>query len=231
MLNLTSLREQVYLYLREQMHNGKLLPGSTIDLNEISKQLGISRTPLRDALIRLECEGFVQILPRRGVRVAALTLQDVKELYEIIGTLEGGVIETHFDHLDAECISRMEDLNQRMREAMKKEDFNSYYELNLDFHNVFLDLSDNVKLRELLDSLKRRLYDFPRRSYIKDWELQNCDEHDQFIGRIKAGDCKGAVRIMRDVHWSYEAQERHIKRFYYKVVEHIRAERELANNH
>jgi len=69
MLNTKSLREQVYEYLRDEINNRKLLPGTTINLNEISQQLGISKTPLRDAIIQLEIEGFVTILPRRGVTV------------------------------------------------------------------------------------------------------------------------------------------------------------------
>ena len=63
------MREQVYEYLRDEISNRKLLPGATININEISRQLGISKTPLRDAIIQLETEGFVTILPRRGVTV------------------------------------------------------------------------------------------------------------------------------------------------------------------
>ncbi len=77
MLNTKSLREQVYEYLRDEIHNRKLLPGATININEISQQLGISKTPLRDAIIQLEIEGFVTILPRRGVTVKKLTLREV----------------------------------------------------------------------------------------------------------------------------------------------------------
>ena len=92
MLNTKSLREQVYEYLRDEIQNGNLLPGATINPNEISKQLGISKTPLRDAIIQLEIEGFVTILPRRGVTVKKLTLQEIKDSYEIVGALEASVI-------------------------------------------------------------------------------------------------------------------------------------------
>ena len=71
-LNVKSLREQVYEYIRDQMMTGHILPNTTLNLNQISDHLGISKTPLRDALIRLEVEGFVTIMPRRGVVVNAL---------------------------------------------------------------------------------------------------------------------------------------------------------------
>jgi DNA-binding GntR family transcriptional regulator len=83
MLNTKSLREQVYEYLRDEISNRKFLPGATININEISQQLGISKTPLRDAVIHLEIEGFVTILPRWSVTVKKLTLQEIKDSYEI----------------------------------------------------------------------------------------------------------------------------------------------------
>jgi DNA-binding GntR family transcriptional regulator len=75
MSNQISLREQVYHFFRQQMQSGMLAPGASINLNEISKKLAISKTPLRDALIQLETEGFVTILPRRGIIVNKLPLR------------------------------------------------------------------------------------------------------------------------------------------------------------
>jgi DNA-binding GntR family transcriptional regulator len=227
MLNVISLREQVYHYLREEMHSGRLLPGSTINPNEISKKLGISKTPLRDALIRLETEGFVRILPRRGVKVNALTLQDVKDAYDLIGALEGWVINCVFDRLSSSHTSELESLNSKMIAAIHSDDFDDYYDLNLAFHDVYLALSSNMMLRHLITPIKQRLYDFPRRSYIKEWELRNCEEHQQFINMIQKGDRDEAVRIMRDVHWSFTVQEKYIREFFFLVRDQIRAERSL----
>jgi len=217
MLNTKSLREQVYEYLRDEIQNRKILPGATINLNEISQQLGISKTPLRDAIIQLEIEGFVTILPRRGVTVKKLALQEIKDSYEIVGALEGSVILNVFDKLDGSHILRMEQLNREQIEALDNEDYNRYYKLNLDFHGVFLNLSENKTLMSLITPFKKRLYDFPRRGYIKEWELNNCREHNQFIESIKAKDREDAARIMRDVHWSYAVQEKYILRFYQNV--------------
>jgi DNA-binding GntR family transcriptional regulator len=91
-LNVLSLREQVYTYLRQQMSLGILVPGSTINIGEIASQLGISKTPLRDALIHLEVEGFVTILPRRGFCVNVLVLRDVRNAYDAIGMVEASIV-------------------------------------------------------------------------------------------------------------------------------------------
>jgi DNA-binding GntR family transcriptional regulator len=214
MLNTKSLREQVYEYLRDQIQSQKLLPGATINPNEISKQLGISKTPLRDAIIQLEIEGFVTILPRRGVTVKKLTLQEIKDSYEIVGALEASVVLNEFDKITQSHISQMEKLNADQKAALEKKNYEKYYRLNLDFHNIFNSLSDNKTLMQLIMPFKQRLYDFPRRGYIREWEMNNCDEHNQFIELVKNKDRMGAANLMRDVHWSYAVQEKYILQFY-----------------
>lgn len=213
-LNVKSLREQLYDYFKDEMQSGNLLPGSSINLNEISKRLGISKTPLRDALIQLESEGFVSILPRRGVQVRKLTLKNIKESYEIIGALEASVVLAVFDRFTGDHISSMKGLNTRQKEAIRTDDFESYYRLNLEFHGIFLDLSDNEALHKIITPLKLRLYDFPRRTYLKDWEQQHLHEHDQFIAFVEKGDKKSAAHIIQNVHWSFPVHEKYFKQFY-----------------
>jgi len=175
------LREQVYAYLRNEMHIGRLLPGEFINLSEISEKLGISKTPLRDAIIRMESHGFVTILPRRGVLVNKLTVQDVKNILGVLGALESSVIESVFDKLGPAHTDEMARINEEMTAAIRSEDTASYYQLNIAFHDVFLGLSENTIMKDIITPLKQRLYDFPRRPYIKEWELINCSEHQQLI--------------------------------------------------
>jgi len=220
---LKSLREQVYEYLRDEMNRGNLTPGSSINLNGMSQRLGISKTPLRDALIQLECEGFVTILPRRCVVVNTLSLDNIRHAYETAGALEGAVIEWVFAKFDDSHIATMKALNQEMRAAINRGAFDSYYRLNLSFHDVFLNLSDNHLLRRLIMPIKQRLYDFPRRGYLVEWELRNCDEHQMFIECIEKKDCAGAVGVIKDLHWSFAAQEDFIRRFYFQETREISA--------
>ena len=214
MLNVKSLREQIYDYLREEMDSGKLISGSSINLTAISDELGVSKTPLRDALIQLEAEGFVSILPRRGILVKKLTLQDIKESYEIIGPLEASVLLSVFEEITPSLVTAMERLNARQGEAIDNNAFGKYYRLNLEFHSVFLNLTDNGALKRTLTLLKQRLYDFPRRCYLKDWEYQHLSEHQQLIDCIKSGEPKGAARMIKDVHWSFAVHEKYFRQFY-----------------
>lgn len=213
-INTQSLREQIYLYLRDEMQNGNLAPGATLNLNAISQNLGISKTPLRDALLQLEAEGFVTILPRRGVMVNKLTLEDVREFYDILGALEASVVLDVFHQITPDLIRKMKQLNQAQRTALEEEDYGRYYQLNLEFHGVFLNLCNNRTLMRLITPLKQRLYDFPRYRYNVEWEKRNCGEHDTFIELIEAGDREGAARFMKYRHWSYTFQEKQIRLFH-----------------
>ena len=196
------------------MQTGELAPGATLNLNEISRKLGISKTPLRDALIQLEAEGFVTILPRKGVMVNKLTLDDVREFYEILGALEASVVLDVFHQITPDHIRKMKTLNQAQKEALEREDYGRYYRLNLEFHGIFLDLCGNRTLMRLITPLKQRLYDFPRHRYNVAWEKRNCAEHDLFIEFIEAGDREGAARFMKYRHWSYTFQEEQIRKFH-----------------
>ena len=168
MINSSSLREQIYSYLRSEIKSGRLEPGSSINLDQMCRKLGISKTPLKEALIKLECEGFVGALPRRGFQVKHLTQQELKDYYEIIGYLESGVVASIFNQLKAPAlIKQMKQSNTEQMKALKAGNFDRYYLLNLEFHDLFLNLSDNATLRELVVPMKKRLYDFPRQNYWK----------------------------------------------------------------
>lgn len=218
-INLKSLKDQVYEYLRKQMEKGEIRPGSSINMDELSQKLGVSKTPLRDALLRLEMEDFVTIQPRRGVKVKHLTLQEIKDYYEIIGALESTVILSVFDKLKDSDIDKMRKHLQKMEEAIKDDNFNLYYKYNVKAHNVFLDLCTNKKLVKIVDNLKKRLYDFPRQEgFVKEWEEASIKEHQKLLKLVEQGKKEEAADFMRDVHWSYKVQEKFLKRYYQKAL-------------
>lgn len=214
MLNVISLREQVYEYLRNKIQAGELRPGSSIRLDRLSKELSISKTPLKEAFIKLETEGFVEILPRRGIVVKSLTHQDIKDYYDIIGSLESSVLLSVFNELSGDHIAEMKRCNAELLKALDDNDFDRYYQLNLHFHDVFLNLSPNLTLRRFIMPFKQRLYDFPRRQYWKEWELVNIGEHSKFLKCIEDGDRDAAARVLKEEHWGWKVHEPYFLRFY-----------------
>lgn len=215
-LSIKTMKEQVYEYFRDQMNKGRVRPGSFLDLNEISRELGISRTPLRDALFQLEFEGFVTIFPRRGVMLNVLTMEKIRHIYEICGALEAAAIVLTSARLCESDIKEMEKCNQQMSRALSRDNFTTYYEANIRFHNIYLNKSDNEELLRVIKINKERLYEFPRNNFfVKEWENYSLREHEELYMLFRSGDFNGAADFMRDVHWSFAVQERFIRKFYF----------------
>jgi DNA-binding GntR family transcriptional regulator len=222
LLTIKSLKEQVYEYLRGQLRTGKILPGSVINLDETSRKLGVSRTPLRDALLQLETEGFVTIQARRGVVVNILSLQDIKNCYEVIGALEGTALRHAFSRIGEAGIEAMENLIQEMKKAIQADNFDLYYEKNLALHDVYLSLCGNERLVRIVTTMKKRLYDFPRqRGFVKEWELASIIEHTDLLDLIRQRKVAEATAYIRDVHWSFEVQKKYIILYYQLAVKPV----------
>ncbi len=198
------LRVQVYNYLQEQMRLGELEPGASISVTKMIDELGVSRTPLREALLILQEQGFVTIMPQRGVIINAITIEDVRDIYEILGGIESRVLLSVFDQITAVEMQKFEKFNAEIETALMAGDIIRHNQANIDFHNVFLHLSKNERLLKYVSNLKMQLYDFPRRDYGKEWNENNLDEHKEFGALVQAGKSIEAADYLRDVHWEFK---------------------------
>lgn len=215
-LQTRSLREQVYEYLRDEMAHGGLQPGEFLDLNELAARLGVSRTPLREALLQLEVQGFITVLPRRGFRLNALTRDDIRHFYEIIGALEATALRQAGPRLGPADFARMRELDAAMGLAIAARDFDRYYEANLAFHDAFLRRCDNARLLAQVNLLKQRLYDWPRRhGMVQAWEEHSLVEHEELLGLLDRGDIAAAAALLQNVHWSFAVQKPFIEAYYF----------------
>ncbi len=215
-LNMKSLKEQVYDYLRQQIHQHVLRPGMAISLERTSLELGISRTPLRDALIQLEMEGFVNIQARRGIYVNGLSLDEIGQFYQVIGALEQSALMLAGAAIDSKGVHEMRRLNGQMKKSLQEDQFDQFYVLNLAFHNLYLQRSNNQHLIRIVENLKKRLYDYPsQEKWLKEWELSSVGEHDRIVDFLEKGDVSSAARFVHDVHWSFEYQRPFIEKYYF----------------
>lgn len=211
----TSLRDKVYEYLRQKMNNGDLLPGSFIDQKEICKELSISRTPLSNAIIRLEAEGIVTIHPRSRVVVNKLEEEDILYLYEVIGAIEGALITKGFPKYTHEILDTMEAWNDEMRNHINKGDLRAYDPIHYNFHQVFVALAPNKFAQRILNSIKNRLWDIPKKSFPQQWYLDACTEHQFIVDALREKKLSKAVSYLRQVHWGFELNQKYIKMAYY----------------
>ncbi|GLH73498.1 GntR family transcriptional regulator [Geothrix limicola] len=214
-LQTRSLREQVHDYLRAEMRAGQLQPGSFLDLNALAQPLGVSRTPLRDALLQLEAVGYVEILPRRGFRVKPLTLDDIRHYYQVIGFLESMALSITAPKLGKKDLQGLRTAHEGMLKALKRKDLDTYLAQNVAIHRVFLDGCANPQIEALLRTPKDRLNDLPlRHIFHNEWEQKSVEEHFELLRLLEAGEIEAAAAYLRDVHWSFEVQEPFIRDYY-----------------
>ncbi len=219
---LVSLREVVYNYLREKMNSGELLPGSFFNLREISEALGISTTPLREALVQLETEGFITIFHRRGAMANALTPKVIRNIYVILGALESAALMEASPRMGPEVVDAMEEHTNAMVRCLEEGDFDEYLSRNNEFHKIYINLSDNEELVHRVDILKQRLYDFPRNNeIIHAWEEAGLKEHRDLVRILRTRDFADAARYLREVHWNYDVQEVFVRQFYAQHLEAV----------
>src|SRR5882672_3212345 len=201
-----SLTDQVYSLLEQQIVEGRMKPGERIREKDLSQQLGISRTPIREALLKLEMAGVVVCDSRRSYNVRILTAVDVNEVFEILGILEGAAVASLTQEITERDLALLEQYNQKMAETSKTGDFHTFGAWNEKFHDVFLSKSKNRSLREVCDSIRRRIYVFPVHpgsvSHLID---QSVREHVEIIRLARAQDLAGLGAYFREVHWNYHS--------------------------
>jgi DNA-binding GntR family transcriptional regulator len=194
------LRTQVYEFLRNELKEEKLKPGKFISINQLMTELGISRTPLRDALLVLQTEGFVTFLPQRGIRINELSQQDIEDLYEMLGALDSRALLSVVNKIGFREINQMKDINHEMMENIEGTKFSRYWDLNTAFHNVYLSLSLNIPLLNQVNIIRQRLFEFGKKDWSGKMRQMNYDEHLVLIKLIEEREAIEAADFMRDVH-------------------------------
>jgi DNA-binding GntR family transcriptional regulator len=189
----TPLRDQIRDRLRRRIATGALAPGSKIIERELASEFGVSRLPVREALRALESEGFVEVVPRRGVIVKTLSRSDVEELFDVREALETLLARrAAAQHHSPAALRRMSRPLERAQRAAEAKRFDQFGDANIAFHNAITELAGNRLLGRMLDPLQSRL----------DWLFRQvddpdrlCAEHSELYHAIVAGDADTAAEV------------------------------------
>ena len=151
------LREKIADIIRTDIIRGVYRNGERLVEPKLAKTLGISRTPIREALRQLEGEGFIEIVPRRGAVVKELTIKDIDDLYAIKANLEGLAARQATVNLTDDQIEILININKKFRDYSEKNPGvpDEHHKDNIDFHNVFIAASGNEKLVDILDGMSK----------------------------------------------------------------------------
>ncbi|HET7629382.1 MAG TPA: GntR family transcriptional regulator [Bacillales bacterium] len=151
----TPARERIAAILREEILSGNLAPGQKLVETELCEDLGISRTPLREAIRMLEAEGMVESIPNRGSRVAEITIEDIQDIYEIRKCLEGLAAQKAASKMSPEVLAKLSSIHEKLSSVLRMGNWNEADLLNREFHSTIYRLGSNVRLIALIEQINQ----------------------------------------------------------------------------
>ena len=191
------LREEVFNTLRDQILKGELSPGDRLMEIHLAEKLGVSRTPVREAIHLLEREGLAVTIPRRGAQVARMTEKELSNVLEIREVLDELAVTKACANVTDEVINKLNSNVVDFREAVKSGDPKKIVEADEHFHNIIYETADNPRLLSIIDNLKEQMYRF-RFEYIREEKNYEklIEEHKRLIEGLKAGDVEEVKAAM-----------------------------------
>ena len=200
-----SLSDQVYEYVFHRIKIGKIAVGDKIDEAELIKELGISRTPIREALIQMTSDNLLENVPRKGFFVKSVDEVEMRECFAVIAQLDAYAMELAMPNIEKDHISRMTTAVDKMSLAISKADEDMYYDWEEEFHTVYREVCGNKVLTNMIRELTRKAFRseaFTKNTATKKdyWEIVNGD-HAALVEAVERRDIEAAKRCLRK-HWT-----------------------------
>ena len=191
-----TLAEQVYQAVRARIMAGALAPGTFLREKDL-EAMGVSRTPIREALGRLASEGFLERLPHRGFRVPEESLASLLELYPIVAALELLAGRLALERFTPDDVARLRAINASLAAARDREDVRAMLELNTAFHRLISERGGNRRLALMLDDLRSQLARLELWYYSgRERTQRSIREHEEIIAAIERDDRARALELL-----------------------------------
>src|SRR5712692_4901569 len=153
----TSLTRLLADLLKTAITTGKMPPGERLSEEKLAASLNVGRVPLREALRRLEAEGYITFLSNKEVAVSKPTIEELEDYYTIASVLEGLATRLAVERAQPEEISRLRELHQLLKEAHKERNPTRYHEINSTFHRFIAEMARNERLYRLIDQMRQEI--------------------------------------------------------------------------
>ena len=192
------LRDVVFNTLRQAILKGELEPGERLMEIQLAERLGVSRTPIREAIRKLELEGLVLMIPRKGAEVAKISARSLRNVLEVRRALEELAIELACQRMSEEDIDNLQKAQDDFKAAISEGDAMKIAETDEHYHDVIYEGTQNAKLIQMLNNLREQMYRY-RLEYIKDEDKRKILilEHERILKAVrerKVADAKEAMR-------------------------------------
>lgn len=193
------LRDVVFNTLRQAILKGELAPGERLMEIQLAEKLGVSRTPIREAIRKLELEGLVLMIPRKGAEVAKISEKSLRDVLEVRRSLEELAIELACHRMSEDNMRELEEVQSRFREAISRGEAMAIAETDEHYHDIIYHGTGNEKLVQMLNNLREQMYRY-RLEYIKDEDKRQIllVEHEHILKAIKNRNIAEAKHAARE---------------------------------
>ena len=193
------LRDLVFNTLRQAILKGELKPGERLMEIQLAEKLGVSRTPIREAIRKLELEGLVLMIPRRGAEVAKISHKSLQDVLEVRGALEELATDLACQRIDEEQLAALHEAEDRFKKAVATGTEMEIAEADEAYHDIIYNATGNKRLIQMINNLREQMYRY-RLEYIKD-EAQRgtlINEHEKILEAIRIRDIIRAKALMKE---------------------------------
>jgi len=199
LIEVPNLRERVYQALKEMIIIQEIPPGEKLDEDSLARQLGVSRTPVRESLCRLENEGIVKIIPRRGAFIIRHSKESINEILSVREVLEGLSAREAVSHITDATLEVLESLSEKFSESNVRVLSKEYLQADVKFHKTIIEQSKNEWLISLMNILNDHIQMLRLRTVtLQGRPEHSLSEHRKILGALKARDPLLAESLMRE---------------------------------
>ena len=192
-----NLRDEVYRVLWRMIVHAELEPGSKVAEEEVASALGVSRTPVREAMHRLEFEGLLTASPGQSPTVTTPTLEDLEEAYPVIAALEGLAVRLAVPNLTDDDLRRLEELTDAMAEHGRRGEIEELTEVDTHFHRLLHERARNRRLQRIVSELRRQMERFEYTFFSSPSDVEaSLKRHRKLVRILKRRDAMGAQRAL-----------------------------------
>ncbi len=191
------LRDVVFQTLREAILKGELKPGERLMELQLASKLGVSRTPIREAIRMLELEGLAVTMPRKGAEVARMTEKDMEDVLQIRKALDELAVGLACDNMTEESLEQIYVALKNFEESTRSRDVKKIAQADVEFHDTIYQAADNPKLVNMLNNLREQMYRY-RVEYLKNDTVypRLIEEHEKIYEGLKRKDKETVVEIV-----------------------------------
>jgi DNA-binding GntR family transcriptional regulator len=192
-----NLADEICRRLEEEINGGQLLPGDALDERELAARFGVSRTPVREAMSQLAAQGLVTSVPRQGVYVARMSIQELLALFELLAELEGICAKYCARRMTEAQRARLSAVQESGLKHVQAGDARGYSQYNVDFHELLYAGCHNTFLAQQLRSIRRRTQMYRKNSFLQPARLRiSHDDHQRVLDAILQGNAEAAQQQM-----------------------------------